>query len=194
MVFADRHFPFDGGVDLAEQRGRVAASSFAIEFARERAQQRGRLGEAAGQQLEGVVAGRGELVQLVPRAGAERLGERLRGRHLDDGVGGERELRVRARDVEVVDGVGEGSRSRSSRRCRRATAICVRRRSRARRLAPPTGFVRIGVGRDAADTSFATIYGLAEMTAMRVYIEPDKNVEARTEQLPEFTTSAVALP
>ncbi len=33
----------------------------------------------------------------------------------------------------------------------------------ATRHAPPTGFVRIGVGRDAADTSFATIYGLAEM-------------------------------
>ena len=63
----------------------------------------------------------------------------------------------------------------------------------ATRLAPPTGFVRIGVGRDAADTSFATIYGLAEMTAMRVFIEPDKSAEAQTGQLPEFTASAIAL-
>ena len=63
----------------------------------------------------------------------------------------------------------------------------------ATRLAPPTGFVRIGVGRDAADTSFATIYGLAEMTAMRVYIEPEQGADSRTEQLPEFTTSAIAL-
>ena len=61
------------------------------------------------------------------------------------------------------------------------------------RLAPPAGFVPIAAGRDAADTSFATIYGLAEMTAMRVFIEPDKSVGIQTEQLPEFTTSAVAL-
>jgi len=63
----------------------------------------------------------------------------------------------------------------------------------ATRLAPPTGFVRIGVGRDAADTSFATIYGLAEMTKMRVFIEPEQGADSRTEQLPEFTTSAIAL-
>ena len=61
----------------------------------------------------------------------------------------------------------------------------------ATRLAPPAGFVPIGFGRDAADTSFASIYGLAEMRQMRVFIEPDASAGA--EQLPEFTTTAIAL-
>lgn len=63
----------------------------------------------------------------------------------------------------------------------------------ATRLAPPAGFVPIAVGRDAADTSFNTFYGLAEMTGMRVFIDPDESAGVQTEHLPEFTTSAVAL-
>jgi transglutaminase-like putative cysteine protease len=63
----------------------------------------------------------------------------------------------------------------------------------ATRLAPPAGFVPIAVGRDAADTSFNTFYGLAEMTRMRVFIDPDESAGLQTEQLPEFTTSAIAL-
>lgn len=63
----------------------------------------------------------------------------------------------------------------------------------ATRLAPPAGFVPIAAGRDAADTSFATIYGLAEMTRMRVFIAPDESAAVKNDQLPEFTTSAVAL-
>ena len=64
----------------------------------------------------------------------------------------------------------------------------------ATRLAPPSGFIRIGAGRDAADTAFASIYGQAEMKGMRVFIEPDQSAGARAESLPEFTTSAIELP
>ena len=39
------------------------------------------------------------------------------------------------------------------------------------RLAPPAGLVRIGVGRDAADTSFATIWGDATLTQMSVWAD-----------------------
>lgn len=38
----------------------------------------------------------------------------------------------------------------------------------ATRMAPVSGFVRIGIGRDAADTSFATIVGQATFASMRV--------------------------
>jgi hypothetical protein len=40
------------------------------------------------------------------------------------------------------------------------------------RLAPQSSFVRIGHGRDAADTSFATIFGGAKMTKMQLSMEP----------------------
>lgn len=39
----------------------------------------------------------------------------------------------------------------------------------ATRMAPVEGFVRIGTGRDAADTPFATIIGEAELTTMSVW-------------------------
>jgi transglutaminase-like putative cysteine protease len=40
----------------------------------------------------------------------------------------------------------------------------------ATRLAPTTGFLRIGHGRDAADISFATIFGEAEMTTFNTFV------------------------
>ena len=42
----------------------------------------------------------------------------------------------------------------------------------ATRLAPVEGLVRIGTGRDAADTAFATIFGAAQLNNMQVYIDP----------------------
>ncbi len=45
------------------------------------------------------------------------------------------------------------------------------------RKAALQGLVRIGVGRDAADAAFATIYGQAEMTEMAVSIAPHEEVE-----------------
>jgi hypothetical protein len=38
-------------------------------------------------------------------------------------------------------------------------------------MAPVEGFIRIGTGRDAADTSFATIIGEATLTSMSVWAE-----------------------
>jgi transglutaminase-like putative cysteine protease len=38
-------------------------------------------------------------------------------------------------------------------------------------MAPRTGLVRVGTGRDAADVSFATIFGPAKMTQMKIGIE-----------------------
>ena len=46
----------------------------------------------------------------------------------------------------------------------------------ATRLAPQTSFIRIGQGRDAADTAFATIFGNASLTEMRIsneLVNPD---------------------
>jgi hypothetical protein len=40
------------------------------------------------------------------------------------------------------------------------------------RLAPQSTFVRIGQGRDAADTSFATIFGGAVMNKMDLAMQP----------------------
>lgn len=61
----------------------------------------------------------------------------------------------------------------------------------ATRLAPPSGFVRIGVGRDAADTSFASIYGDVEMADMNVSIEPVAG--SKKNALPRFSTAAIAI-
>ena len=41
----------------------------------------------------------------------------------------------------------------------------------ATRLAPTNGLVRIGTGRDAADTAFATVFGAVNLNNMDVYIE-----------------------
>lgn len=59
------------------------------------------------------------------------------------------------------------------------------------RLAPQTGIVRIGTGRDAADVSFATFFGGVQMEQMRVFmdyvLEPDTASE-----IPTYTISAIA--
>ena len=41
----------------------------------------------------------------------------------------------------------------------------------ATRLAPVEGLVRIGTGRDAADTAFATVFGAVQLNNMQVYID-----------------------
>ena len=56
----------------------------------------------------------------------------------------------------------------------------------ATKLAPVSGFVRIGTGKDAADASFATIVGAASMTSMMV-----SAVTASGEDLPD-TGAAVS--
>ncbi|MDB6152100.1 MAG: transglutaminase-like enzyme predicted cysteine protease [Chthoniobacteraceae bacterium] len=54
------------------------------------------------------------------------------------------------------------------------------------RLSPQTSFVRIGTGRDAADTSFATIFGAVQFTSMKVIMEYIDGAP------PEFTTDAIS--
>lgn len=49
------------------------------------------------------------------------------------------------------------------------------------RLAPPAGLVRIGVGRDAADTAFATTWGQATLLSSEVHaVEQVANLDARS--------------
>jgi transglutaminase-like putative cysteine protease len=57
------------------------------------------------------------------------------------------------------------------------------------RLAPQTSFVRIGQGRDAADTSFATIYGNAQMTGMEVSMKP---TNAAAGALPQYVITPIS--
>ena len=56
----------------------------------------------------------------------------------------------------------------------------------ATRLIPQSGFVRIGTGRDAADTSFATIFGAVDFAGMSVEVEqiagPKPGVHGRGDQ------------
>lgn len=55
----------------------------------------------------------------------------------------------------------------------------------ATRLVPRKGFIRIGTGRDAADVSFATIFGSAQMEEMALF------VEVEGEENPSFSTNAI---
>jgi transglutaminase-like putative cysteine protease len=54
------------------------------------------------------------------------------------------------------------------------------------RLAPQTGLIRVGTGHDAADTSFATIFGPATFTSMKV------TMELRDGPAPIYTTDAIS--
>ncbi|MEB3278019.1 MAG: transglutaminase family protein [Lyngbya sp.] len=55
----------------------------------------------------------------------------------------------------------------------------------ATRLIPRKGFVRIGTGRDAADVSFATIFGAAQLEVLNV------SVDCLTEAPPQATVGAI---
>jgi transglutaminase-like putative cysteine protease len=56
------------------------------------------------------------------------------------------------------------------------------------RLAPQSSFVRIGQGRDAADTSFATIFGGAVMNRMDLAMQPGSDQW----DSPEYTTAPIS--
>jgi transglutaminase-like putative cysteine protease len=56
----------------------------------------------------------------------------------------------------------------------------------ATRLAPQTGLIRVGTGRDAADTSFATIFGPATFSSMKITMELVDGPP------PEYTTEAIS--
>lgn len=56
------------------------------------------------------------------------------------------------------------------------------------RLAPQSSFIRIGHGRDAADTSFATIFGGAVMKKMELSMQPADDEPG----LPQYTTDPIS--
>jgi transglutaminase-like putative cysteine protease len=56
------------------------------------------------------------------------------------------------------------------------------------RLAPQTSFVRIGHGRDAADTSFATIFGGAVMNRMELSMQPADGESG----IPQYTIDPIS--
>jgi transglutaminase-like putative cysteine protease len=55
------------------------------------------------------------------------------------------------------------------------------------RLSPQSSFIRIGQGRDAADTSFATIFGNASLTEMRL-----SNELVHTESRPQYVDRPIS--
>jgi transglutaminase-like putative cysteine protease len=55
------------------------------------------------------------------------------------------------------------------------------------RLVPRKGLIRIGMGRDASDASFATIFGAAQMEEMKLF------VDCLGDELPTETENAIAL-
>lgn len=54
------------------------------------------------------------------------------------------------------------------------------------RLVPQNGIIRIGTGRDAADVSFATIFGSVQMEQMRLFADSEQDI-------PSYTTEATAI-
>jgi transglutaminase-like putative cysteine protease len=56
------------------------------------------------------------------------------------------------------------------------------------RLAPQSSFIRIGQGRDAADTSFATIFGAATMNKMELSMQP----AIGEREPPQYTTAPIS--
>jgi transglutaminase-like putative cysteine protease len=56
----------------------------------------------------------------------------------------------------------------------------------ATRLAPQSSFVRVGMGRDAADTSFATFFGPGAFQSMSIAMEVDGD------EKPEFVTQPIS--
>ncbi|MEQ9481937.1 transglutaminase-like domain-containing protein [Coleofasciculus sp. F4-SAH-05] len=61
------------------------------------------------------------------------------------------------------------------------------------RLAPCNGLIRIGIGRDAADVAFATIFGDVQMNYKDVFVEAVPDQDGKTPELPDYTNRAIAL-
>ncbi|WP_017719371.1 transglutaminase-like domain-containing protein [Kamptonema formosum] len=61
------------------------------------------------------------------------------------------------------------------------------------RLAPQTGIIRIATGRDAADVSFATIFGPAQLERMQLFVEPVGEAGTGKPEPPPYTTAAIAI-
>ncbi len=61
------------------------------------------------------------------------------------------------------------------------------------RLVPQTGIIRIATGRDAADVSFATIFGTAQLEEMQLFVEPVWETGTAKQENPSYTTAAIAI-
>jgi transglutaminase-like putative cysteine protease len=61
------------------------------------------------------------------------------------------------------------------------------------RLVPQNGLVRVGTGRDAADVSFATIFGLAQMNQMRLFVNYLPDAKSISENILIPTTEAISI-
>ena len=60
------------------------------------------------------------------------------------------------------------------------------------RLVPQNGLVRIGIGRDAADVSFATLFGPVQMDKMQLFVDYLLDAETTAQDIPAPTTAAIA--
>lgn len=60
------------------------------------------------------------------------------------------------------------------------------------RLVPQNGIIRIGEGRDAADVSFATIFGAVQMEQMRLFVAPMQEADTTSLENPSYTVKAIA--
>lgn len=61
------------------------------------------------------------------------------------------------------------------------------------RLAPCNGLIRIGIGRDAADVAFATIFGNVQMEYKDVFVRAVPNQDGTIPNLPDYSSRAIAL-
>lgn len=61
------------------------------------------------------------------------------------------------------------------------------------RLVPQNGIIRIGTGRDAADVSFANLFGPVQLEQMRLFADPVQESDATSRETPSYTVEAVSL-
>jgi transglutaminase-like putative cysteine protease len=61
------------------------------------------------------------------------------------------------------------------------------------RLVPQSGLIRVGTGRDAADVSFATIFGPVQMNQMSLFMDYLPDAKPISENILIPTTEAIAI-
>lgn len=61
------------------------------------------------------------------------------------------------------------------------------------RLVPQQGLIRVGTGRDAADVSFATLFGAVEMKDMRLFMNLIPDAESKAGDISASSAEAIAI-
>jgi transglutaminase-like putative cysteine protease len=61
------------------------------------------------------------------------------------------------------------------------------------RLVPENGLIRVGTGRDAADVSFATIFGPVQLNDMTLFMNPIPDAPSKSEDILMPSTKAIAI-